>query len=303
MDDPDTALARLASRQHGVLCRSQALALGLTTDHLRHRLSTGLLERVHDGVDRHAAAPATAEARFAAAVLAAGPDAVASHRSAGRLHGLRDVHRVAAGARRRPAPTGRCAPASTCTAGPSEQQPGVRSATSTALAPTAAGRGRVDAGLAQGGGDAGPDRHTHVAGEGGGEDLDVEGWDPARTEPGAGEGGEHPQRQRGGNGHAGGHGEHGRRPARPARLRLAPAGLRSAGSAGVRWLKRVMAGSAPSVRISSTASAASCDGDVELGALGLARAAQHVVGALLPARAACRRRCAPARSRRCGGGP
>lgn len=90
MDKPDMVLARLAAGQHGIVSRSQALAEGLTDNHL-HRRRGGLLVPMHEGVFRHAAVPLTWRGRIHGAVLATGPEAVASHRSAARLEGLDGV--------------------------------------------------------------------------------------------------------------------------------------------------------------------------------------------------------------------
>ncbi len=66
-------------------------ALGLTGAAVRHRARTARLHRVHRGV--YSLVPPkllTREGRYLAAVLACGPGAVLSHRSAAALHGLRD---------------------------------------------------------------------------------------------------------------------------------------------------------------------------------------------------------------------
>jgi hypothetical protein len=91
MDNPDIVIARLVVDGHGVLARSQALDEGLTREELLRRRESGLLLPVHVGVFRHAAVPLTWRTRLAAAVAAGGEGAVASHRSAARLHGLADV--------------------------------------------------------------------------------------------------------------------------------------------------------------------------------------------------------------------
>lgn len=93
MKATEITLAKMAARQHGALSRQQLLAAGVSTDQIRERTESGLLVPVYAGAYRHAAIPPTWRSRLAAAVLAAGDGAVASHRSAGRLHGLRDVPR------------------------------------------------------------------------------------------------------------------------------------------------------------------------------------------------------------------
>lgn len=89
MEAHDVPLAALAARQHGVVTRHQARRSGLTDRQIDVRLRQRLLVPIHDGVYRHAAAPATVAGRMLAAVLACGAGAVASHRAAANLHGLR----------------------------------------------------------------------------------------------------------------------------------------------------------------------------------------------------------------------
>ena len=93
MYEPDKTVARLAAERHGMLIRSQALAEGLTVDEARDRREAGLLIAEHRGVYRHAAVPLTWQGRVAGAVLAGGEGAVASHRTAARLHGFSGVPR------------------------------------------------------------------------------------------------------------------------------------------------------------------------------------------------------------------
>jgi hypothetical protein len=93
MDKPDITVARLAVGGHGMLHRSQALDDGLTSKEYRARKEDGLLIPVHRGITRHAAVPLTWRGRLAAAVLAGGDGAVASHRSAARLHDFDGVPR------------------------------------------------------------------------------------------------------------------------------------------------------------------------------------------------------------------
>lgn len=86
----DAALLDLASRQHGLIEWTQALALGFDDKAVGHRVATGRLIRVHPGVYRVAGAPVTREQRLLAAVLAAGPGSAVSHRSAAHEWGLAD---------------------------------------------------------------------------------------------------------------------------------------------------------------------------------------------------------------------
>ncbi len=89
MEGNDVILASIATRQHGIVTRAQARRLGVTDREIDYRLQRGMLVRFHEGVYRHAAAPASSTGRLLAAVLACGAGAAASHRSAAALHGLR----------------------------------------------------------------------------------------------------------------------------------------------------------------------------------------------------------------------
>jgi hypothetical protein len=87
----DQALAELALAQHGVFALYQLRDLGLTDSAVRMRVATGRLHRIHAGV--YSLVPKALlkrEGLYMAAVLACGPGAVLSHRSAARLHELRD---------------------------------------------------------------------------------------------------------------------------------------------------------------------------------------------------------------------
>ena len=85
----DWAIGELAGRQHGVVARAQLIGLGLGEDAIDGRLRSGRLHRLHRGVYAvgHRAVPR--EGRWMAAVLACGPGAVLSHRSAAALWGMR----------------------------------------------------------------------------------------------------------------------------------------------------------------------------------------------------------------------
>jgi hypothetical protein len=88
-------LAALATVQHGVFALEQLLELGLTAGAIRKRAATGRLHRVYRGV--YSLVPAELldrEARWMAAVLACGPGAVLSHRSAASLLELRPTDRA-----------------------------------------------------------------------------------------------------------------------------------------------------------------------------------------------------------------
>jgi very-short-patch-repair endonuclease len=78
----DRAIAELADRQHGVVATRQLLALGLTYDEIRYRARIGRLHRIHRGVYAVGYRTLTAKGHRMAAVLASGPGAALSHRSA-----------------------------------------------------------------------------------------------------------------------------------------------------------------------------------------------------------------------------
>src|SRR5262249_9693064 len=78
----------LAARQHALVTRRQAIAAGLTADAVARRVRAGLWVVAAPGVSRLAGAPRSWPQRALAAVLSAGPGAVASHRTAAHLWGL-----------------------------------------------------------------------------------------------------------------------------------------------------------------------------------------------------------------------
>jgi hypothetical protein len=85
------ALAALANAQHAVFGLDQLRALGLNARAIQKRADAGRFHRIHKTV--YSLVPKTLlkrEGLYMAAVLACGPGAVLSHRSAARLHGLRD---------------------------------------------------------------------------------------------------------------------------------------------------------------------------------------------------------------------
>lgn len=103
---PDLRAAALAGRQHGRVARSQLLALGLSTDAIDRRVVAGRLHPVHRGVYAVGHLATTPRARWMAAVLACGPGAVLSHRSAAALWGLRNATAIEVTCARQRAPTG-----------------------------------------------------------------------------------------------------------------------------------------------------------------------------------------------------
>jgi very-short-patch-repair endonuclease len=83
-----TAAWQLARHRHGVLTRKDLIALGFSPSAIRHRLATGRLHRIREGVYAVGRSELTREGDWMAAVLACGPDAVLSHGSASALWGI-----------------------------------------------------------------------------------------------------------------------------------------------------------------------------------------------------------------------
>jgi predicted transcriptional regulator of viral defense system len=79
----------LTRRQHGVVTHAQLRELGLSSEAIRHRLRRGRLHRVMRGVYAVGRPQLEARGRWMAAVLACGPRALLSHRSAAALWGIR----------------------------------------------------------------------------------------------------------------------------------------------------------------------------------------------------------------------
>ena len=78
----------LAERQHGVVARRQLLALGFTREAIRQRIWKGRLHPLYRGVYAVGRPELTQHDRWMAAILAKGPAAVLSHRSAASLYGI-----------------------------------------------------------------------------------------------------------------------------------------------------------------------------------------------------------------------
>lgn len=89
----ERATARWACRQHGLITLDQALDAGLSSSAVSRRVATGAWRRLAAGVFAVVSSPATWRQRLLAACLAAGPFAVASHRSAAALFGLSGISR------------------------------------------------------------------------------------------------------------------------------------------------------------------------------------------------------------------
>ena len=88
------AIAALAARQYGVVTRGQLIELGLGPAAIGHGVRRGALHVVHRGVYAVGHRVLRREGHWLAAVLAAGPDAVLSHRSAAALWGIGDTRRA-----------------------------------------------------------------------------------------------------------------------------------------------------------------------------------------------------------------
>jgi very-short-patch-repair endonuclease len=78
----------MASRSHGVVTRRELLAVGVTSDEIVHRIRTGSLIAVFRGVYRVGHKAPSLEARYMAAVKAAGEGAVLSGLAAAHLFAL-----------------------------------------------------------------------------------------------------------------------------------------------------------------------------------------------------------------------
>ncbi|HVE67105.1 MAG TPA: type IV toxin-antitoxin system AbiEi family antitoxin domain-containing protein [Solirubrobacteraceae bacterium] len=85
----DASLAELAARQHGVVSLAQLRALGLSARGVQKRAAAGRLHRLHRGVYAVGHPKVTLDGRRLAAVMAAGPKAALSHRSAAAVWGIR----------------------------------------------------------------------------------------------------------------------------------------------------------------------------------------------------------------------
>jgi Transcriptional regulator, AbiEi antitoxin/Protein of unknown function (DUF559) len=91
----DRSLVELAARQHGVFALWQVRSIGLTENAVQKRSRAGRLYRLYRGV--YALMPGSLlsrEGRWLAAVLACGPGASLSHRSAAHLYELRATSRM-----------------------------------------------------------------------------------------------------------------------------------------------------------------------------------------------------------------
>jgi predicted transcriptional regulator of viral defense system len=84
----DTAIAALATEQHGVVARRQLITLGLGRGAIAERLRKQRLHRIHQGVYAVGHRKLSHLGWWMAAVLACGPGAVLSHRCAAASAGI-----------------------------------------------------------------------------------------------------------------------------------------------------------------------------------------------------------------------
>lgn len=89
----DAAIRALAERQYGVVARAQLRSLGVADDVIDHRIAMRRLHVLHRGVFAVGHNVLTRDGVWLAAVFAAGPDAVLSHRSAAALWEIRGDRR------------------------------------------------------------------------------------------------------------------------------------------------------------------------------------------------------------------
>jgi hypothetical protein len=82
---PDATISRYASRQHGIVTAAQLREAGLSYTAISKRVVAKRLHRLHRGVYSVGHEVGSRDAMWMAAVLACGPSAVLSHRSAAAL--------------------------------------------------------------------------------------------------------------------------------------------------------------------------------------------------------------------------
>ncbi len=87
----DLLLARLATRQHGVVTGEQLRALGLSQSTINRWAQTGRLHRLHRGVYAVGHTALRWQAAYVAGVMVAGEDAALSHVSAAAWWGIRPL--------------------------------------------------------------------------------------------------------------------------------------------------------------------------------------------------------------------
>jgi very-short-patch-repair endonuclease len=84
----DERILELAVRQHGVVARWQLVQIGVGHKAIDYRLRNRRLHAIHRGVYAVGHSLLSVDARFMAAALAGGPEAVISHISAADLYGI-----------------------------------------------------------------------------------------------------------------------------------------------------------------------------------------------------------------------
>ena len=84
-------MAEVARRQEGVVSHDQLIEAGYTRDEVKGLVNRGHLIRLHRGVYAVGHRCLSTKAYLRAALLATGPDAFLSHRTAAAVYGLRDV--------------------------------------------------------------------------------------------------------------------------------------------------------------------------------------------------------------------
>lgn len=89
-EQPNLSITDLSATQAGLVTRTQVLDCGLRPKFIAAQLSAGRWQRVHVGVFATFTGPLSDDARIWAAILRAGPGAVASHQTAAFLDGLAD---------------------------------------------------------------------------------------------------------------------------------------------------------------------------------------------------------------------
>jgi predicted transcriptional regulator of viral defense system len=90
----EVAIVALAERQHALVTLPQLQLHGLGKAAVAKRAKDGRLYRIHRGVYAVGRPDLTQQGHWMAAVLACGPKAVLSHRSAAALHGIRQDNRA-----------------------------------------------------------------------------------------------------------------------------------------------------------------------------------------------------------------
>lgn len=88
LQDLSAEVWELVRQQHGVIARSQLLGIGLSPRAIEHRVARGRLHPLWRGVYAVGRPAVSQKGRWMAAVLACGPEALLSHRTAATLWGF-----------------------------------------------------------------------------------------------------------------------------------------------------------------------------------------------------------------------